>query len=735
MLSPRQLSQIFIPAGFALVGMLLYLLSEQYVLGFEFDTSVEDSLLVTNLTESFVFQGLSDGDEVVSIITAERRLDISSALIPTSLTDRRKAFSSVEDYYLKQNAIRNVLSQATHVKLANDQLIPYTPKTFDLNEIPLSVTSSVFCGLLAWLLTMIVWIWYPTKLPAICLMVNGFGFYLMAISSALLSEGLAVFSFSFSLLLHYLFLAGHVLFLIFGLCVLVYFPATLIRAALIRNIIVLLGSCFLIVIVWSKWQPHLDWHNQQILVSSYELYSFIAGGFLIALILCLLQWQSTSENPNKRLRLYWVIASWMIAPVLYMVLYMLPMAFNHEPFMTRPVTWGIMSLCYVLLLIAIWRFDLLYLNQHLKRATNWLFTIVLLLLLDSLVLFAVYVNYDGPLLGGLAMVIWGYFPIRYTFKHLLYRSNDERGKSEFHNAIRILFKQSDYDIYGESRRGVKWAEFLNLAFNPMSISESREISVSRIMEQGQGIHIEANSYSPALLIRHAQRGSRLFDNDDLEMVSILYLLYEQTSQFKSAYSAGQRQERQRIRRDLHDQIAFQLVSLIYSSNLNQSREIAKSTLSELRLLIKALQPNLTNLMGLQNELRKLSHSFCKVADLDLAWELVNSLPSLKISGRQYVNLLSVMKELLVNIQRHSKATRVITKVAFADNQLIITVHDNGVGVGEIENARGNGINNLRSRVEEIHGTITWSTKEGTLVSIYVPIPNKIIGEQDEGANC
>lgn len=735
MLSPRQLCQILIPVGFALAVFLFYLLTKQYVLGFEFDGSFHKSLLVTKVSTGQSYEMLSVNDEVVAIVTPEREFSLSGSLFPLSRTERRETFPSAEDYYSNQDAISNVLSEATHIKLANGQRILYQPKTLGPHEIPLSVVSSALCGLFAWLLTMLVWVWYPTKLPAICLMINGLGFYLMAISSALLSEGLAIFSFSFSLLLHYLFLAGHILFVIFGLCVLVYFPVALTRAELIKNIILLLGSGFLIVIVWSKWQPHLDWLDQKIWVSSYELYSFIGGGFLIAMVLCLLQWRATSANPDKRLHLYWVIVSWMVAPALYIALYMLPMAYDQTPVMPRPVTWLVMSFCYVLLLIVIWRFDLLYLNQHLKRATNWVFIISLLLMLDLLVLFSVHVNYDGPLLGVLAIVIWGYFPTRYFIKHLLYRNNDERDKSEYRNAISSLFMQSDYGLDGEPKIDVKWSEFLQLAFNPMSIYETKKSTDSRIMEQGQSLYVEANSYSPALLIRHAQRGSRLFSNEDLEMVNIMYFLYEQTSQFKSAFLAGQRQERQRIRRDLHDQIAFQLVSLIYSNNLNQSREIAKNTLSELRLLIKALQPNLTDLMSLQNELRKLAQGFCQVAELDLTWENTNSLPSFNISGRQYVNLMSVVKELLVNIQRHSKASKVIIKIVIEENRLHVVVHDNGVGLEQIDAICGNGMNNLRSRVEEIHGTITWSSNEGTLVSIYVPIETGIIGDQNEDAHC
>ena len=735
MFSPRQLCQLFIPAGFALVGLLFYLLTKQYVLGFKYDPLIHESLLVTEVLNSQASVGLRPDDEVVAIVSPNKELSVASRLFPISLRERRERFDSVENYYLQLDTIQTQLSQATYLRLANGKLVPYEPITLALDEIPLSVMSSVFSGLLAWLLTMLVWVWYPTKLSAICLMVNGFGFFLMAISSAMLAEGLAIFSVSFSSLLHHLFFAGHILFLVFGLCVLVYFPVTLTKANLIRNGILIIGFCLIIGTIWRNWQPRLHWQDQQIFVSSYELYSFIGGCFVIAISLCFLQWQATQKNSIKRLHLYWVFAAWMVAPASYIVLYMLPMAFDFKPIMTRPMTWMVMCVCYVSILIVIRRFGLLYLNQHLKRATKWVLTIVLFLMLDLLILLLVSIDQTISLLGWLILVIWGYFPIRYALMQYQERHHHERENYEFRHAISCLFRQSDTSVFSEPKTNLIWADLLSVAFKPMSIFESVDSAKSRLLEQGQCLYVEANKYSPAVTIRHAQGGSRLFNDNDLEMANTLYFLYEQALQFKTAFIKGQDQERQRIRRDLHDQIAFQLVSLIYSSDLESSRTIAKNTLAELRLLIKALRPNLTNLKSLHDDLKALVEPFCRLANLELSWHKNYDLPDIKISGRQYVNLMSVVRELLVNIQRHSSADQVSITISLADKQLTIFVHDNGVGSDEFESVNGNGVNNLRNRVEEIHGTITWSKNAGTLVSIYVPFQTEIIGKQDEGTNC
>lgn len=493
------------------------------------------------------------------------------------------------------------------------------------------------------------------------------------------------------------------------------------KANVIRNGILIAGLGLVIVTVWFKWQPDLAWQQQLILISSYELYAFIGVSFLGAIVLCLLQWFASYANTEKRKQLYWVITAWMVAPVVYIIFYMVPMAGDHTPILSRSMTWAVMALCYALIVVVIRRFALLYLDQHLQRATKWVAHIILLLMLDMLVLWLVYINRDLPLVGLLVLILWGYVPLRFMLKRYLDSHLDEQGDGAFRSAVSYLFRQFDQATNNEPWPIIKWPDLLVHAFQPMSVSETQDTRTSRLINNGQTLHVKGNAFSPALQINHAQGGARLFTNEDLNLINTLHFMFEQTQQFKSAFIAGQTEERQRIRRDLHDQIGFQLVSIIYSNDVNMSRVIAKNTLAELRLLIKALQPKLTKLNNLLIDLKTLSDDFCQLAEMDLHWFIAGSIPDLNISGRQYVNLVSAVRELLVNVQRHAQAEKVAINIAIEGRKLTIHVHDNGNGITEKNQASGNGISNLMSRVNELHGTITWENEAGTLASICVPI--------------
>lgn len=720
MLSPRQLCQIFIPVGTILIVSLLYLLSLQPVLGFQFDHHNNDQIVVASVSDLLANRGLQEGDRVIALVSKERVISINGRQFPLSLAERKAFYSTIEDYYLQQHQLHQLLKEAVRLRLEDGREIVTELQRINVQALPFSVISTVLFGLLAWLLTMLVWIWYPAKTSAICLMVNGFGFFLMAMSSALLTEGMAVYELGFSLTLHYIFIIGHALFLLFGLAVLIYFPVPLKHSSLIRNNLFYLAIVVFCGVFLSKWQFQQSWTEQRILFSNHELYVLITGSFVISIGLCLLQWFATSGNQSKRSQLYWVIGAWMIAPIIYIMFYMLPMMLVEAPLLSRPMTWGVMFLCYGLLLIVIRRFDLLYLDKHINRATIWILISVTFIALDLLVLITLYNNGERFSFVELLLVLWIYVPFRYFVKNYLDKHYSSVGGGDIPSAINYLFKHQD-NSKAEIWSKKSWSEMLRCAFKPMLVEESDEVGDSKIVEHGQSIYVEANSYSPAISLSHAEGGSRLFNREDLVLVNVLYLLFEQTQQFKSAFLSGQNEERQRVRRDLHDQIAFRLVSIVYSADISRTQSIAKETLIELRLLIKALQPKKIRMDAFVFDMRVLADNFFEYAGPELRWQDDIAESEVEISGREYVNLIAVVRELMVNIQRHSRANNVVICIASDRKNLHINVHDDGIGISVENESHGNGICNLRSRLKEIDGNITWSNDAGTLVRICVPI--------------
>ena len=77
------------------------------------------------------------------------------------------------------------------------------------------------------------------------------------------------------------------------------------------------------------------------------------------------------------------------------------------------------------------------------------------------------------------------------------------------------------------------------------------------------------------------------------------------------------------------------------------------------------------------------------------------------------NLLLVVKEALNNIARHAKASEVRLNIVVSQNQITVTIEDNGCGFENApDNASSDGLRNMRQRMEEISGDFCLESRLG-----------------------
>ena len=98
---------------------------------------------------------------------------------------------------------------------------------------------------------------------------------------------------------------------------------------------------------------------------------------------------------------------------------------------------------------------------------------------------------------------------------------------------------------------------------------------------------------------------------------------------------------------------------------------------------------------------------------------VDSSTSIEISDQA----VAAVRELLTNIGKHARATNVEVAVSVVDQQLIITVTDDGIGMQSV--ARSSGLSNVRARAIELGGGFEITSPDdspGTKARWYVPLP-------------
>ena len=177
------------------------------------------------------------------------------------------------------------------------------------------------------------------------------------------------------------------------------------------------------------------------------------------------------------------------------------------------------------------------------------------------------------------------------------------------------------------------------------------------------------------------------------------------------------EERATIARELHDSIAQSLscmkmqVSCLQMQDaempdsnkqlLSQIRNELNTSWVQLRELLTTFRLQLTE-PGLRPALESSCHEFS--ARLGFPVKLDYQLPPRFVPSHQAIHLLQIAREALSNVLKHAEATAVTVTVSQHDNQVKLTVHDNGRGVPEnAERTNHYGLIIMRDRAQSLRG--------------------------------
>lgn len=202
---------------------------------------------------------------------------------------------------------------------------------------------------------------------------------------------------------------------------------------------------------------------------------------------------------------------------------------------------------------------------------------------------------------------------------------------------------------------------------------------------------------------------------------------------------AQEAERKRLSRELHDETAQALTSLIVSMRvlagkatdeqqrqlLLNARDVASELLLDIRNMAVELRPTALDDLGLAAAVRKYVANFQERFGILIGFTVDSGINEL--DGDLSVTLYRIVQESLVNAARHSGATAMDISLSMSPGRVNLRISDNGQGMaeGELEKAaRENrlGIYGMRERVELCGGEFRLESTVGTGTTILVSIP-------------
>ena len=200
---------------------------------------------------------------------------------------------------------------------------------------------------------------------------------------------------------------------------------------------------------------------------------------------------------------------------------------------------------------------------------------------------------------------------------------------------------------------------------------------------------------------------------------------------------AQEQERERIARDLHDDVGQRLALLAVRldqlrnnpttppETVNQVRELQKQTTdlaTDVHNMSHTLHSSKLQLLGLVPALMGLCGDFGKHQRLEIdfkAHDLPNLIPS-EIS----LCLFRVLQEALQNAAKHSGVKHIVAQLRGTADEIQLMVSDRGRGFDlNTTRSRGLGLTSMQERVRVLNGTIRIQTKpmRGTTIRVRVPV--------------
>ena len=228
----------------------------------------------------------------------------------------------------------------------------------------------------------------------------------------------------------------------------------------------------------------------------------------------------------------------------------------------------------------------------------------------------------------------------------------------------------------------------------------------------------------------------------------------ENSQFKLRQLAAQSQnvreeERMIIAREIHDELGQSLtlskIDLAWlagrlartvaedirkplETKISEMERMLDSTLETVRRILSALRPPLLDDLGLKAAIEFHMEDFTKRVGMRSELNIA-SLEHLPVGHSTAI--FRILQEILTNVARHAKASRIRVHLYEAKSHLVLTVEDNGRGISErdVRESKHFGILGMQERAWSIGGEleIYRQSQGGTRVTLKLPIGTRMMG--------
>ena len=212
---------------------------------------------------------------------------------------------------------------------------------------------------------------------------------------------------------------------------------------------------------------------------------------------------------------------------------------------------------------------------------------------------------------------------------------------------------------------------------------------------------------------------------------------------------AQEDERARIARELHDEMAQTLTGFTLSlaalgqtplapdaqSILRQLQDLGRQMSQDIQQLVYDLRPAHLDDLGLVKALQALFDRVHSSTQLEIDFKVegeVQRLPSVLETV-----LFRIVQEALTNVNRHAKARQAWVQLSFRPGEVFLQIRDAGAGFqvpADVSSLRGWGLVGMRERAESVGGEFRISSIIGQGTTLEVSAPTNLAQEDLDAGN-
>lgn len=436
----------------------------------------------------------------------------------------------------------------------------------------------------------------------------------------------------------------------------------------------------------------------------------------MVVIVGLVIWQifANRGDPPQRAVALWLGASVLLGAGGFIATVAFPYTFGLAPLLPSNIAFAFFLLIYAGLAVGLLRFRVFGLGGWAFQLLFHFFAALGVLSLDLLLVSVL--SFDAGAAFSIAILLAAavYLPARsLAWRFLTGRKRVDETKL-FKAVIDITLRPS-----GEER-AARWGALLRTVFRPLEMAKASEpFGGVAVLDEGAAMGLPAMAGAPSLVLRYRDGGRGLFSPRDLTLAGEMVKLIAFAEESRTAYDRGVSEERARIARDIHDNIGAQLLRALHSRETGRKDEMIRETLTDIRDVINNAQGAEAATEDILADLRAETADRLEPHGIGLSWNLVAA-PGATLSQQKVYALRALVREAVSNTIKHADAQRMDVTIALDTAWLNLNIRDDGRGLPAQTDSLGNGLINMKIRVESFGGEIVVAGGQGTLLTARIP---------------